>query len=95
MACCEWATGEAIVEHFNEFGIDPEHTPGVLLPHHGPFTWGIDAEDALEHAIILEAVAKMAWYTRVLNPDGPEAPETLVRKHFERKHGPNAYYGQR
>ena len=91
----EWETGRVIVAHFTGSNLNPIHTPGVLLPHHGPFTWGHDAVEALEHAIILEAVAEMAWRTRLVRPEGPEAPHTLVRKHFERKHGPEAYYGQK
>ncbi len=91
----EWHTGMVVAEYFDDHEIDPGATPGVLLPHHGPFTWGVDPESALEHAVVLEAVARMAWYSRVLAPGGPEAPECLARKHFARKHGPNAYYGQK
>lgn len=90
----ETATGEVVVEHFSESDLDPLHTPGVLLPHHGPFAWGVDSASALEHAIVLEAVAKMAYLARTLAPEGPAAPAALVEKHFERKHGPKAYYGQ-
>ena len=90
----EAATGRVVVEHFRENALDPRTTPGALLPHHGPFTWGATASEALRNAIVLEAVAKMAYFTRSLSPDGDAAPENLVRKHFERKHGPKAYYGQ-
>jgi L-ribulose-5-phosphate 4-epimerase len=90
----EGATGRVIAGHFEESGIDPLHTPSVLLPHHGPFTWGRSASASLEHAVILEAVARLASLTRSIVPEVKDAPEPLVRKHFERKHGPKAYYGQ-
>lgn len=90
----EAATGRVIAEHFTTTGTDPHDVPGVLLPYHGPFVWGARADDALEHAIILEEIARMAYLSRTLAPTGPEAPEELVRKHFQRKHGPGAYYGQ-
>ena len=88
-------TGHIIAEHFSETGLHPLHTPGVLLPHHGPFTWGVDAAKALENAIVLEAVARMAYISRTIAPDGNDAPAALIEKHFSRKHGPDAYYGQR
>ncbi len=90
----EEATGEVIVEHFRQYRREFSHTPAVLLPHHGPFVWGDNPEKALENAVVLEEVARMAWLTRRIAPDGPGAPEDLIRKHFMRKHGPEAYYGQ-
>lgn len=90
----ERASGEVIVEHFAESDLDPTHTPGVLLPHHGPFAWGDSPRHALHNAIALEAVAHMAFNSRLIAPGGDEIPAHIRRKHFERKHGPNAYYGQ-
>ena len=75
-------------------GINPLHVPGTLVKNHGPFSWGKDAAEAVYHAVVLEQVAAMAIYTRLLNPDVADAPEALQTKHFERKHGKNAYYGQ-
>ncbi len=90
----EEATGEVIVEHFEQHRRDFRHTPGVLLPHHGPFVWGANSMKAIENAIVLEEVARMAYLTRHMSPDGPTAPRELIQKHFMRKHGPDAYYGQ-
>ena len=88
-------SGKVIVEHFAEAGLTPAHSPSVLLPHHGPFTWGKDAAEAFENSIILEAVARMAYLTRIIAPDGSSAPADLADRHFARKHGSAAYYGQR
>ena len=74
--------------------IDPAFVPGVVCRSHGPFAWGKSAAEAVYHAAVLEEVAKMALYTRQVKPDAPPAPAHLVEKHFLRKHGPNAYYGQ-
>ncbi len=90
----ERASGEVIVEHFSESDLDPVHTPGVLLPHHGPFAWGETSRLAINNAIALEAVAHMAFNSRLIAPCGDEIPAHVHRKHFERKHGPDAYYGQ-
>ena len=70
------------------------HTPGALCACHGPFTWGTTAMKAVEHAVVLEEVAKMAILTRLANTAAQEAPQHLQDKHFFRKHGPSAYYGQ-
>jgi len=86
-------TGVAIVERFRSGNLDPATVPAVLVPHHGPFTWGKSAAAAVEHALILEAVAGMARKTLSLNP-AAVIPEELAAKHFRRKHGPEAYYGQ-
>ncbi len=86
--------GAVIVECFRRGGIDPDTVPAVLVPGHGPFTWGKDAFAAVRHAVILEAVADMAHRTLAINPSAA-IPEELSRKHFRRKHGPDAYYGQR
>lgn len=90
----ELATGRVIVETFETRGIDPTHTPAVLCASHGPFAWGADAAQSVYHAAVLEEVAKMALLTRTLDRDARTAPNHVQRKHFLRKHGPNAYYGQ-
>ncbi len=89
----ETETGNQILECFR--GRDPLHTPMVLVAGHGPFTWGETAEKAVYHAAVLEELAKMAFVTRSLDPAAPRLPQHLVHKHFERKHGKNAYYGQK
>lgn len=88
-------TGHVIAETFRERGIDPDHVPAVICRSHGPFTWGKDAAQAVYHAVVLEEVAKMALFTEVINPDATAAPQRVQDKHFLRKHGPNAYYGQK
>ncbi len=87
----ELETGNVIVERFRD--IDPVHTPGVLVKNHGPFSWGRDADEAVHNAVVLEQVAKMAFISMTLNPDSKMNP-LLIEKHFSRKHGPDAYYGQ-
>ncbi|MDD4922026.1 MAG: L-ribulose-5-phosphate 4-epimerase [Bacteroidales bacterium] len=87
----EKETGNVIVARFS--GIDPNHTPGVLVKNHGPFAWGKDATDAVHHAVVLEQVAKMAYMAFRINPDLQMNPH-LIEKHFNRKHGSGAYYGQ-
>jgi len=88
----EKETGNVIVERFKE--INPMHVPGVLVENHGPFTWGKDADEAVYNAVVMEQVAKMAFISFNINPQLKMNPY-LVVKHFERKHGPNAYYGQK
>ena len=90
----EAATGEIVVEHFRSSGTDPLHVPAILLPHHGPFAWGANVSQAVENAIALEAVADMAIRTFAIAGTPPRIPDRLERKHFSRKHGPMAYYGQ-
>ena len=87
-------TGLVIIETFEQNGINPVHTPGVLCCNHGPFTWGKDAAEAVHNAVVLEEVAKMATKTELINPRVQSAPDTIRDKHFFRKHGENAYYGQ-
>ena len=87
-------TGLVIIETFEERGLNPIYTPGVLCKNHGPFTWGKDAAEAVHNAVVLEEVAKMATKTELINPDVKPAPDCLKDKHFFRKHGANAYYGQ-
>ncbi len=88
----EAATGDVIADAFE--GMDPMHTPAVLVKHHGPFTWGKSADEAVHNAVVLEEVARMASITIALNPKVTMNPD-LIEKHYERKHGANAYYGQK
>ena len=88
-------TGKVIIETFNKCNIDPAHVPAVICFSHGPFAWGKDAHEAVYHAVVLEEVARMALLTRQVNPNAQPAPLNVQRKHFLRKHGPGAYYGQR
>jgi L-ribulose-5-phosphate 4-epimerase len=89
----ELETGKVIVERFND--LDPDHIPGVLVHSHGPFTWGKDAFDAVHNAVVLETVAQMAFNTKTLTGNTvPPMQTDLLNKHFYRKHGKNAYYGQ-
>jgi Ribulose-5-phosphate 4-epimerase and related epimerases and aldolases len=85
-------TGLVIIETFQ--GKNPMYVPGVILENHGPFTWGKDADEAVHNAVVLEEVAKMAYRTEQLKPAVKSAPQELKDKHFLRKHGENAYYGQ-
>lgn len=87
----EAETGRVIVERFE--GLNPAHTPAVLVRNHGPFAWGRDAADAVHNAVVLEQVAKMAAISFALDPALTMNP-LLIEKHFNRKHGPGAYYGQ-
>jgi L-ribulose-5-phosphate 4-epimerase len=87
-------TGKLIVSEFERMGKDPIAVPGVLCKNHGPFTWGKDAAEAVHNAVVLEEVAKMAYRTEVINADVEPAPQELQDKHYFRKHGANAYYGQ-
>lgn len=89
----EYNTGGVIVETFKD--LNPTHVPAVLVKNHGPFAWGKDAIEAVHNAVVLEEVAMMAWNTEVLaNHNIDTMPKELIEKHFMRKHGPNAYYGQ-
>jgi L-ribulose-5-phosphate 4-epimerase len=89
----EKETGNVIIETFK--GINPLYIPGVLVNNHGPFTWGIDAQEAVHNAVVLEEVSMMAYYTCSLNPEIKPINQVLLDKHFLRKHGSNAYYGQK
>ena len=88
----ELETGNVIVKRFE--GMNPVHTPGVLVKNHGPFAWGKDAHEAVHNAVVMEQVAKMASIAYSVNPN-LTMNQLLVEKHFSRKHGPNAYYGQK
>jgi len=87
-------TGEVIVERFATQGLNPVEIPGVLVPSHGAYAWGDSATAALRNAIILEEVARMAFHTVLLDPNIGELADALLKKHYMRKHGPDAYYGQ-
>ena len=88
-------TGKVIIETFNERQLNPAYVPGVICHSHGPFTWGKDAAQAVYHAVVLEEVARMALYTLQIDANAKPAPQYVQNKHFQRKHGPNAYYGQK
>ncbi len=86
-------TGLVIIETFRN--LDPVAVPGVLCKNHGPFAWGKDAHEAVHNAVVLEEIAKMAVHTKDILPTAAEAPQVLKDKHYFRKHGKNAYYGQK
>ncbi len=88
----EKETGTVIVEAFKD--VNPDHTPGVLVKNHGPFSWGTSPDNAVYNAKVMEQCAKMAFISFTLNPETTMNP-LLVEKHYMRKHGPNAYYGQK
>ena len=87
-------TGIVIIEKIKELGVNPLNCPGVLVSSHGPFCWGSTAMEALKNAIRLEYIAKMAYLTCSINPKIEPINKSLHNKHFLRKHGSNAYYGQ-
>ena len=89
----EEETGNVIVETFKD--INPSYVPGVLVNNHGPFTWGKDAKEAVHNAVVLEEVSMMAFHTCSLTPGIKPISQVLLDKHFLRKHGANAYYGQK
>ena len=89
----EQQTGNVIVETFADK--NPNQIPGVLVNNHGPFSWGKSPQDAVHNAVVLEEVAKMSYHTISLNPRISGIASTLLDKHFLRKHGNNAYYGQK
>ena len=90
----ELNTGKVIVEEFQNRKIDPDQMPGVLVRSHGPFTWGKDPSDAVHNSLILETLAEMAIKSIIIDPDVPEMQQELLDRHYLRKHGPGAYYGQ-
>ena len=85
-------TGSVIIERFAN--IDPSNVPGVLVASHGPFTWGKTAMESVKHSLILERIAEIAIGTLSLNPNSEPIEDYVLNKHYKRKHGPNAYYGQ-
>lgn len=90
----ELETGNVIINTFESRDINPMHTPGVLVKNHGPFSWGKTPDEAVHNAVVMEQVAKMSFVAYQVNPALTMNP-LLVEKHFSRKHGPNAYYGQK
>ncbi len=89
----EWETGNVILERFSN--IHPLEVPAVLVRYHGPFAWAATPAKAVETALALEVIAEMAWKTLSLDATCPDLPRHIMEKHFRRKHGTNAYYGQR
>ncbi len=90
----EWETGKVIVETFTARSLDPAAVPAVLVNSHGPFAWGGDADNAVHNAVVLEELAYMGIFSRQLAPHLPPMQTELLDKHYLRKHGKNAYYGQ-
>ncbi len=90
----EQNTGLVIIETLEKHTVIPNEVPGILVGHHGPFTWGKSPSDAVYNAKVLEEVAKMALHTKLINPNAVPVPKHLLDKHYLRKHGKNAYYGQ-
>ncbi len=90
----ERETGNVIIETFRGRRIDPAQIPAVLVHSHGPFAWGVDAMDAVHNAVVLEEVAFMDYHAMEINPDAGRMQQELLDKHYLRKHGKNAYYGQ-
>ncbi len=89
----ELNTGKIIIERFKD--LDPAAIPGVLVAGHAPFTWGKDPMDSVKNNLVLERIANMAIYSMQLNPNLKSLPDYILKKHYLRKHGPNAYYGQK
>ncbi|MFY9996802.1 MAG: L-ribulose-5-phosphate 4-epimerase [Leclercia sp.] len=89
----ELNTGKVIIETLGD--VEPLHNPGIVVWQHGPFAWGKDAHEAVHNAVVLEEVARMAWIAQGINPQLQPVDRYLMNKHFMRKHGPNAYYGQK
>ncbi|MDT0646616.1 L-ribulose-5-phosphate 4-epimerase [Zunongwangia sp. F260] len=91
----EYNTGIQILECFRDKGLSYKEVQMVLLGNHGPFTWGKNAAKAVYNSKVLEEVARMAYLTLQINPEAPRLKDSLIKKHYERKHGKNAYYGQK
>lgn len=90
----EYETGFQILNCFKERGLDYKEMEMILVGNHAPFTWGKNADKAVYNSAVLEAVAQMALLTEQINPNAPRLKDALIKKHFERKHGPHSYYGQ-
>ncbi len=90
----EHNTGQQIIDCFQDKGLDHNEVEMVLIGNHGPFTWGKNAAKAVFNSKLLEELAKMAYLSLSINPDAPRLKDALIKKHYERKHGKNAYYGQ-
>jgi L-ribulose-5-phosphate 4-epimerase len=90
----EYETGFQIMNHFSQFNLDYKEVEMILVGNHAPFTWGKTAAKAVYNSAVLECVAQMAYLTQQINPQAPKLKDTLINKHFQRKHGPDSYYGQ-
>lgn len=90
----EYQTGYQIINHFKEKGLNPEEIQMILVGNHAPFTWGKDGAQAVYNAAVLEYVAELAYLTEQIDPKVARLKSSLIKKHYERKHGKNAYYGQ-
>ena len=90
----EYETGFQIMNCFSEKGLSYEEVEMILVGNHAPFTWGKTAARSVHNSAVLESIAQMAWLTEQINPDAPRLKEALIKKHYERKHGPLSYYGQ-
>jgi L-ribulose-5-phosphate 4-epimerase len=90
----EYETGLQIIHCFEEKGLQYEETEMILVGNHAPFTWGKNAAIAVHNSAVLEYIAKMASITEQANPEATRLKDSLIKKHFERKHGPGSYYGQ-
>jgi L-ribulose-5-phosphate 4-epimerase len=90
----EYETGFQIINCLKERNLSYEETEMMLVGNHAPFTWGKNSKKAVYNAAVLEEIAKLAWLTKQINPNAPSLNEHLIKKHFERKHGPDSYYGQ-
>jgi len=90
----EYETGFQIMNHFAKFNLDYKEVEMILVGNHAPFTWGKTANKAVYNSAVLETVAQMAYLTQQINPQAPKLKDTLINKHFQRKHGPDSYYGQ-
>lgn len=90
----EYETGFQILNCFQQKGLNPAEVEMILVGNHAPFTWGKDAKKAVYNSAVLEQIAHMAWLTEQINPNAPKLKDALIKKHFERKHGPDSYYGQ-
>lgn len=90
----ETNTGKVIIETIEQRGIDPMDIPGIIVKNHGPFTWGKSSSEAVHNAVVMDKIAEMGLKTLILNPNA-EMKQYVLDKHYMRKHGPNAYYGQK
>ncbi len=90
----EYETGFQIINHFNQLGLDYKEVEMILVGNHAPFTWGKTAQKAVYNSAVLESVAQMALLTQQINSEAPKLKDSLIKKHFDRKHGDGAYYGQ-
>lgn len=90
----EYETGFQVMNCFRDKGLSYEEVEMMIVGNHAPFTWGKTADKAVYNAAVLESIAQMAWLTEQINPKAPRLKEALIKKHYERKHGPDSYYGQ-